>query len=258
MLAENSYGATVVVTNGAAPVEPVGLAAARSEPAALAASPAPQERHRQSQKQLAMLDAVEKMLTGLANADAPFQAAMVKAGLIEGYLAECRARYAAAEEAIEVRHVAMIEALAATEQMQAAEFQARAAYSAFRQIARTVVTSSSGRAALKLDERTPVHREVFLRTAEAALTAAQGEPYATLLSAATFDAERVAETLATLEPLMATATAQEIAHHRAKQATAERDAAMRELATVTRQIKVEVKTLVRRNPALTLPVGFAA
>jgi hypothetical protein len=122
------------------------------------------------------------------------------------------------------------------------DFQARAAYSAFRQIACTVATSRSGQAALKLDEYTLAHREAFVRAAEAALTTAQGEPYATLLSAATFDPERVTATLATLDALTAAATAQEAAQHRAKQATAARDAAMRQLATVARQIKVEVKT----------------
>ena len=268
MLAENSLSSAVVMTNGAVPVD---LAAARSglaafaAPAVIEAPPAvteappvteAQERHRQSQKQLALLDEVAKMLSGLANADAPFQAAMVNAGLVEGSLAEWQACYAAAMQAVEARHVATVEALAATEAQQAVEFQARAAYSAFRQIARTVVTSHSGRAALKLDERTPVHREAFLRMAEAALTAARSEPYATLLGAATFGPDRLTASMAALDALRAAATVQDAAQYRTKQATAVRDAAMHDLAMAARQMRVEVKTLLRCNPQLTAPVGF--
>jgi hypothetical protein len=50
--------------------------------------------------------------------------------------------------------------------------------------------------------------------------------------------------------------AQAVARHRAQMATQARDAAMRELATVARQIKVEVHTLLRCNPHLRAPVGF--
>jgi hypothetical protein len=252
MLAEQRFSSGVI-TNGAAPVAVASLAVS-DEPVA---PPEPQERHRQSQRQLVQLDEVAQMLNGLATADAAFQSAMAGAGLMEGYLAECNARCAAAEQAVEMRHLAMIEALTATEALAAANFQARAAYSAFRQVARTVVTSSSGQAALDLDETTPTDRAVFLRTATAALTTAQGEPYASLLQAATFGPERVTATLATLDVLASAATAQAAAQHRAKLATQARNAAMRELALVARQIKVEVKTLLRRNPRLAPPVGFS-
>jgi len=256
MLAESTFSTAVVMTNGAAPVEHADLAAAGYAPASPDAAQAPQERHRQSQRQLAQLNAVGKMLTGLDGADASFQAAMVRAGLIERCLTEWRARYAAAVQAIETRHQALVEALAATEAMRAAEYQARATFSAFRQVARTVVTSHSGQAALKLDEYPPAHREAFLRVAEVVLATARGEPYATLLGAATFGPERMTATLATLDALTATATAQDAAQHRARQATAERDAVMRELTTVAQQMRVEVKTLLRCNPQLTPPVGF--
>ena len=258
MLAESTFSTAVVMTNGAALVEHADLAAAGYAPATPDAAPAqaPQERHRQSQKQLAQLNAAAKMLAGLDGADASFQAAMVRAGLIEGCLAEWRARYAAAVQAIETRHQAMVEALAATEAMRVAEYQARAAYSAFRQVARTLVTSHSGQAALKLDEYPPAHREAFLRVAEVVLATARGEPYATLLGAATFGPERMTATLAALDALTAATAAQDAAQHRARQATAARDVAMRDLTTAARQMRVEVKTLLRCNPQLMPPVGF--
>jgi hypothetical protein len=255
MLAEQRVPSGVM-TNGAARVE-VASVAALAAPLAAPAPTAPQARRRQSQRQLARLDAVARMLDGLTTADAAFQSAMAGAGLMEEYLAECNARCAAAEQAVEVRHLAMIEALMATEALAAANFQARAAYSAFRQVARTIVTSSSGQAALDLDEATPTDRAAFLRTAAATLTTAQGEPYASLLQAATFGPERMAATLATLDVLATAATVQAAAQHRAKLATQARDAAMHELATVARQIKVEVRTLLRRNPQLAPPVGFS-
>ena len=259
MLAEQRFSSGVI-TNGVAPIEVAGVAAlgAPLSASGQSASPTePQERRRQSQKQLARLDEVAWMLNGLTTADAAFQSAMAGAGLMEEYLAECNARYAAAEQAVEARHRAMIDALTATEALAAANFQARAAYSAFRQVARTVVTSSSGQAALDLDEATPADRTAFLRTAAAALTTAQDEPYALLLQAATFGPERVAATLAMLDVLATAATVQAAAQHRARLTTQARDAAVRELGTVARQIKVEVKTLLRRNPQLSPPVGFS-
>lgn len=260
MLAEQRFASSVMI-NGVAPeVAPgVGVMPAAIE-ALPGAPPTPTEPHlrrRQSQKQLAQLEEVAQMLNGLAAADASFQQAMAGAGLIEAYLTECHARYAAAEAAVEARHRAMIEALTATEMLAAANLQARAAYSAFRQVARTLVTSSAGQAALKLDEAPPANRATFVRMATAALTTAQGAPYAALLQGATFGPERIAATLATLEALTAAATAQVAAQHRALLATQTRDAALRALGTVARQIKVEVHTLLRRNPQLAPPAGFA-
>jgi hypothetical protein len=214
------------------------------------------ERHRQSQKQLAQLAAVAQMLTGLATADAAFQSAMANGGLLEGYLTECHAKVAAAEAGITARHLAVVEALAATEALAAADLQARAAFSAFRQVARTVVTSHSGRTALKLDERVPDQRARFVQVAEGVLTAAQGEPYATLLGAATFGPARIAATLATFDALDQAQRAQVAAQHQAQTATLARDAAMHELALAARQIQVEVRTLLRCHPGLRAPVGF--
>jgi len=261
-------GTTNGTTNGAAPAE-LAEPAAASEPTLLDAldgfdaqsmaaplgTGAP-ERRRQSQWQLVQLNAVARMLSGLATADEAFQAAMVNAGLLESYLAACSVKYMTAEQAIAARHQAMVNALTATEALAAANLQARAAFSAFRQVARTVVTSHSGRAALKLDEAIPDQRALFMRMAEGALTAAQGEPYATQLGAATFGPTRVAATLAMLDTLAAAQAAQATAQHHAKMATLTRNAAVRELATAARQIKVEVRTLLRRHPHLQAPVGF--
>lgn len=257
MLAEQRFSSSVM-TNGVTPGAVAGMAAlAETAPPGEPLPTEPHERHRQPQKYLAQLDETAQMLAGLRTADAAFQGAMAGAGLMESYLAECNARYIAAEQAVEARHLAMVEALKATETLADANFQARAAYSVFRQVARTVVTSSSGQMALDLDEATPSERGTFLRTAAAALTTAQGEPYAALLQTATFGPERVAATLATLDVLADAASVQAAVQHHAKLATQRRDEAMGELATVARQIKVEVKTLLRRNPQLTPPVGFA-
>lgn len=87
------------------------------------------------------------------------------AGLLDGYLADCHAKYAAAQQAIEARHEAAAEALAATEGFEMANFQAQAAYSAFRQSGAHGGAERFGRAALKLDEATPTSRVTFLQTA---------------------------------------------------------------------------------------------
>ncbi len=261
MLATQQFS-TDGMTNGAAPVR----VAAAGQAAVFDVQPGvtdtgapasvPQERHRQSQRQLAQLNDVAQMLNGLATADEAFQAAMAGGGLLEGYLAECNARYVAAEQGIAARHQAMVDALAATEALATVDLQARAAFSAFRQVARTVMTSHSAWTALKLDEPIPDHRALFVQVAEGVLTAAQGEPYATLLGTATFGPARIAATLAMLDALEQAQTAQVAAQHRARTATLARDAAMRQLTTMARQIRVEVRMLLRCNPHLRAPVGF--
>lgn len=268
MLARQQFS-TDGTTNGAAPVRlatasdadalnrlPEAMLTAIDEQEPAAPDAKATERRRQSQKQLAQLNAVGQMLNGLATADPAFQAAMASAGLLEEYLAACAARYAAAEQGIAARHQAMVEALAATEALDAAELRARAVYSAFRQVARTVVSSHSGRTALKLDEEIPTQRSLFVRTAEAVLTAAQGEPYAMLLGATTFGPARISEAMATLDALETAQAAQAAAQHRAEAATLARDMAMRTLMMAARQIRVEVKILLRCNPHLQAPVGF--
>ncbi|MFZ1770878.1 MAG: hypothetical protein WAU00_16855, partial [Caldilinea sp.] len=85
MLAEQRFSSGVI-TNGVAPIEVAGVAAlgAPLSASGQSASPTePQERRRQSQKQLARLDEVAWMLNGLTTADAAFQSAMAGAGLME-------------------------------------------------------------------------------------------------------------------------------------------------------------------------------
>ncbi|MCB0055256.1 MAG: hypothetical protein KDE24_37525, partial [Caldilinea sp.] len=216
----------------------------------------PHVRHRQSQEQLERLETLRLMLSGIAGADAVFRTAMADAGLLAGYLTDAETKLANAEVAVDARHTATAAALTATEARIRAELQVRASYTAFRQVCRTLFPNAAARMALKLDEAIPGDQAGLRRQIETALATADEEPYATQLAAATYGSERIVALRALLGALDTLIGAQAAAQHAAKQATIVRDAAVRDVLLVSRQIRAEVTALLRRYPHLTAPMGF--
>ncbi len=216
----------------------------------------PHVRHRQSQWQIERLEALRLMLGGIAGADEVFRTAMAEAGLLATYLTEAETKLANAETAVEARHTATAAALMATEARERAELQVRASYTAFRQVCRTLFPNAAARMALKLDEAIPRDQVGLRRQVEMALATAEGEPHASQLAAATYGADRIVALRALLGALDTLIGAQAAAQHAAKQATTVRDAAVRDVILVSRQIQAEVTALLRRYPHLTAPVGF--
>ena len=108
----------------------------------------------------------------------------------------------------------------------------------------------------QLDEAIPTDQVGIRRQVEMALSTAEGEPDATQLAAATYGADRIVALRALLGALDTLIAAQAAAQHAAKQVTIVRDAAVRDVILVSRQIQAEVNALLRRNPHLTAPVGF--
>ncbi|HAJ34577.1 MAG TPA: hypothetical protein DCL15_02620 [Chloroflexi bacterium] len=255
MLAETEY-AVPLVTNGAGPVV-LPVRAAASAPLAAPEPPEPEApiHHHQSQAQLALLRRARELLSGLAGADDAFRQLMPAYGLTPAFLAEGASRCDAADEAIAARRLAMVAALEATERQAEAQRAARTAYGAFRRVARTVVRSAPGKMALGLDEAPPTNLADFVQSATAMLAVAQGEPYASVLTAATFGPARVTETQATLQALAAVMTAQRSAQTAAKRATEDRDAAVATVRTFVQQATVEIETMLRQHPELRAPAG---
>jgi hypothetical protein len=212
--------------------------------------------HRQWQRQLDKLTAMRVMLDGLDGVDEAFRTAMTAAGLGPDFLADAATKLIKAEQAVDARHEAQARAMAQTEVLAEDDYQARAAYSAFRQVARLVVTNGAGRMALKLDERVPQGLAGFRHHAETALSAAEEEPYASQLAAATFGPERIAALRGMLAGLLEAADAQAEAQHAARHATAVRDVMVRDALLAGRQIRVEVSVLLRRYRHLSAPQGF--
>ncbi len=216
----------------------------------------PHVRHRQSQQQIERLEALRLMLSGIAGADEVFRTVMADAGLLATYLTDAETKLTNAEVAVDARHTATAAALTATEARVRAELQVRASYTAFRQVCRTLFPNAAARMALKLDEAIPHDQAGLRRQVETALATAEGEPYAAQLAAATYGADRIVALRALLGALDTLVGAQAAAQHAAKQATTVRNAAVRDVILVSRQIQAEVNALLRRYPHLTAPVGF--
>jgi len=216
----------------------------------------PRAHHRQAVEQLDLLLRYQEMRTGLAGAGDAFHALMPAHGLTPAFLAAGDALHTAAKDAIVRRHRATSAAVEATGAQSAAFHLARTEYMSFRKVGRTVVTETSGRVALLLDEAVPNRMEVFAQVAESALVTAQQEPYASLLASVTLGPERIADMLAAVRALAAAMVARQIAAHRVTIATKTRNAAVDELRVFIYRLAVEVDTIVRAFPHLRTPTGF--
>ena len=218
--------------------------------------PVAPEPHHQLQEQLELLRTYEEMRTGLDNAEDAFRLIMPNYGLTTAFLVSGDSLHEVASGSIATRHAALVAAMEATAQQDAARHLARTTYSAFRRVGRTVIRTTPGRVALGLDEATPKANAAFAQVAEGALVVAQGEPYATLLTLGTFGPERVEETLTAVRLLSTSIAARRVAVDAAKRATVARDTAFAELRTYMNQLRVNVDTILRLNPHLARPVGF--
>lgn len=256
MLAETEYAVTVA-TNGARPDISPPPAAPRATPMADEAPPEPVSPtpHHQSQAQLALLRRARTLRTELEGADEAFRLLMPNYGLTTAFLAEGMSRCDAADAAIAARRLATVAALEATERQAEAHRRARAIYSAFRRVARTVVSGAPGKLALGLDEAPPAGIGDFVQSAAVALRVAQDEPYASLLTAATFGPERVEEAQTSLQTLDAAMKTQHAAQAEARRATDRRDSAIEAVRLFVHQATVEIDTMVRQNPQLRAPAA---
>ncbi len=218
--------------------------------------PEPPEPHHQSLEQLELLRTYEQMRAGLANADDTFRLLMPTYGLTPEFFVAGDSLHEVASDSIDARRAALAAALEATAAQQAANHLARTSYSAFRRVARPLVQTPAGRVALGLDERPPHGMSAFAQSAEDALTAAQTEPYATLLGTATFGPDRITETLAAIRVLGSAIITRQLAADAATRATEARNAAFTNLRVFVNHLRVEVDTILRLHPYLHRPVGF--
>ncbi len=218
--------------------------------------PAPPEPHHQSLAQLELLRTYEQMRVGLDNAGDAFRVLMPTYGLTPEFFIAGDSLHDVASDSIDGRRAALAAALEATAAQEAANHLARTSYSAFRRVARPLVQTPAGRVALGLDEKPPHGMSAFAQSAEDALTAAQTEPYATLLGTATFGPDRVAETMAAIRVLGNAIVTRQLAADAATRATEARNAAFDNLRVYVNHLRVEVDTILRLHPYLHRPVGF--
>ena len=212
--------------------------------------------HSQNYKQQLLLIDVQALIDGASSAPDPLHALLESVGIDGAYLAACRAACVALDGAIAVRRQAMADKVAAVARQARADASARVIYAVLRKVARTVLRTRPEQIALGLDEEASGDTALFLAGARHAVAAAQQEPYASRLAAATWNAERLALAGATLDALAAAMLARQEAEQVAIEATRARNTAAVKVRRRARQLRVSIELLLRQHPELSRPVWF--
>ena len=202
------------------------------------------------------LSATGDALAAIFAANEPLRTYLAEQGLTAEFLAARQSIFDVALASIETRQAAMAAFAAAVEDQERAESLARTSYVAFRKIAHRTLTSYTARLALRLQQRVPGGLKEFVDSARQVLATAKTEPFATQLALVAMGPDQIDGALAELDAV-------ELLHNRrlaaataAKEATAARDEAIRNLRDAMHPIKVAVETVLRRNPGLVRPVGL--
>ena len=208
-----------------------------------------------------LLTTSRSIIGGLAAPNAPLAALLAELKIGPERLGDCTSLCDAVEAALAARQEAMSNEKTAVKNMRDARHLLDVAYATFRQVARTIypdsVRDAGARRALGLDMPIVDSTPVFANLAREALTAAQREPYATQLAAANFDADRIEETLALVTALEMLIQARQLAHRAALDATIARDTTVAELHRAMRQLKLDVRSILRVHPEINPPANFS-
>ncbi len=254
---------TGVVPHPGSPADPLAAAAFEEvSPAALLEPPAEGEEtqpHRTpSEQSIEMRDLLitfRQQLAALDAATEPLATYLEEVGITAEYRTTCTSLCTVLEERLAARRQAMADEDVAIYELENARHLAEAAYSTFRQSARRAVPSSS-HAALGLTEKMPDAIGHLISTVHEILTAAQREPYASYLAAATFSSARVESVAARFDELNSRYALRGQAHQAALAATRARNEAAHTLHAAARQLEIEVHGILRLHPELNRPAGF--
>ncbi len=161
-----------------------------------------------------------------------------------------QAHQQAAQGAFNARQTAM----AARDQAALALKEARAAvrrtYANFRRVARAIYTDTTDRTALALRGNIPGDDQKFLTLVRASYAAAAIAPYQTKLATYGYPVETLTDMVAELDAFSAADDAQNTAAAAAKQATADRNAAVKEMDAWVRQFTAIARVSLKDRPDL--------
>jgi len=160
------------------------------------------------------------------------------------------ARQQAAQGAFNARQSALAARLQASLALKQARAAAHRSYADFRRVARAIYTNPVDRTALALRGVVPRDDRKFLTLARASYAAAATAPYRTTLAAYGYTAEVLAALVAELDAFSAADDAQNTAAAVAKQATANRNAAVEEMDAWVRQFTAIARVSLRDRPDL--------
>lgn len=263
----------IVAEAPAPPVAPIEPVAPVEPPPVTAAAPAPQpsaqdeppppppeeEEHPTPNEQpielRELLYYVGKQLTSLAAVTEPLATYLADNGITAAYLSAIASLQTVLEEGLATRRQARSDEHVAVLRLERAYYLAKTEYATFRQTARFALAPEYY-GALGLDYPIPTKIGIFLGTARETLAAAQREPYAGLLAAAAFTAERVQAVATLIDLLQTLLDARNAAHQAALTATRARNESARELRRAARQLTVEVNSILRLHPEVNRPDGF--
>ncbi len=221
---------------------------------------APAVRNPQPERYYVFLGESDNFIKGVAGAGEPMASLLPAYGITPERLADAIAQLEGSHASIDGRTQAMLDEARAVIVMQHAQLLAEIAFTNFRQVGRTVYSDAirdrDARLALALDQRIPTTIMLFLDKGRSALAFARQEPQITRLAAAGFTTERIDETLALFNALDTLYDARQVAQQAAKCATRARDATLRDFQRVMRQLRADVKALLRAHPEIDPPVGF--
>lgn len=239
-------------TNGTTPQTPFTVEVVAAEAPLRASRP----RHTQSVAQAALAAAVGEMLAGLQMADEPLRTLLEQDGITTACIAACTAQHAAALAARDARQQAMAAEKQAVATLAAAFDHAYWGMTALRQVARTVFTGAAAYVALGLNEEMPHSTALFVNEVRRVLATAQQAPYAATLATVAYSTPRLQAMQREIDAVEAAYSTRCEAGQRAQQATLVRDVEFATLSRLARQVRVQVKAVLRRNPEAARPAGL--
>lgn len=195
-------------------------------------------------------------LTGLAGASEPTRQLLTGAGIVPTCTTLCSSQREVVLALMEARQQAAAAERVAVDVQDRALAALQSSLGTLRGVERTLFRDDGTMIALGLNEELPRVDGAFVDRARFIVTAAEREPYATVLAGAAFSAERLAEITMEVDVAEQAVAARLAARNAAVTATRVRDEAFGELRRLMQQLRVQVNSVLRRHPEVERPVGF--
>jgi len=203
----------------------------------------------QDQKQANAL-AAARLLIETARDDAEIARILAARGYDAAGLAAGLSLQASAQAAFTARQTAMAGQQQASAALAGAAAAARQTYADFRATARAIFAAPADRTALGLTGNAPKDTQKFLTLARVSYTTAQAAAYQPTLTTYGYPATALTAAQATLDALSTANGVQNAAIGAARQATADRDRAVKALTDWVSQFKRIAKVALRDQPGL--------
>lgn len=214
-------------------------------------TPKPVKRNAEQDQQIADKITAAAQYLDTVEGDAEISALLATRGYTTAKLAEGHSLQKAAQSAFTQRQIALAAQGQATAGMSGSASAARDMVLDFRETVRSISTfTASDRTALKVNGTLPADKQKMITLARASYQAARQEPYAVALATYGFPAATLDAAVAALDAYSKADTDQNNAIGAAVKATADRNAAVKELDAYMKQLRGLAKVALRQRPDL--------